>query len=105
MLFDGISHQVPDTDPDETEEWLHSFHPAGGPRGGARARYLLMKLLERARTKQVDFPAAVSSPYVNTIPADAEPWFPGDEYQERRIRAYIRWNAPAMVVRANTRTT
>ena len=55
-------------------------------------------------TKQVDFPAAVSTPYVNTIPADAEPWFPGDEYQERRIRAYIRWNAAAMVVRANTRT-
>ena len=63
-----------------------------------------MKLLERARTKQVEFPATVSTPYVNTIPADAEPWFPGDEYQERRIRAYIRWNAAAMVVRANTRT-
>ena len=63
-----------------------------------------MKLLERARTKQVDFPATVSTPYVNTIPADAEPWFPGDEYQERRIRAYIRWNAAAMVTRANTRT-
>jgi pyruvate dehydrogenase E1 component len=63
-----------------------------------------MKLLERARTKQVDFPATVSTPYVNTIAADAEPWFPGDEYQERRIRAYIRWNAAAMVVRANTRT-
>ena len=63
-----------------------------------------MKLLERARTKQVDFPATVSTPYVNTIPADAEPWFPGDEYQERRIRAYIRWNAAAMVTRADART-
>ncbi|HVA05803.1 MAG TPA: pyruvate dehydrogenase (acetyl-transferring), homodimeric type [Acidimicrobiales bacterium] len=104
MLFDGISHQVPDTDPGETQEWLDSFDAVVDSRGRSRARYLLMKLLERARTKQVDFPATVSTPYVNTIPADAEPWFPGDEYQERRIRAYIRWNAAAMVVRANTRT-
>ncbi len=104
MLFDGISHQVPDTDPTETTEWLDSFDAVVDAHGRARARYLLMKLLERARTKQVDFPATVSTPYVNTIPADAEPWFPGDEYQERRIRAHIRWNAAAMVVRANTRT-
>jgi pyruvate dehydrogenase E1 component len=104
MLFDGISHQVPDIDPGETQEWLDSFDAIVDSRGRSRARYLLMKLLERARTKQVDFPATVSTPYVNTIPADAEPWFPGDEYQERRIRAYIRWNAAAMVVRANTRT-
>ena len=104
MLFDGISHQVPDTDPGETAEWLDSFDAVVDARGRSRARYLLMKLLERARTKQVEFPATVSTPYVNTIPADAEPWFPGDEYQERRIRAYIRWNAAAMVVRANTRT-
>jgi pyruvate dehydrogenase E1 component len=104
MLFDGISHQVPDTDPGETTEWIDSFDAVVDTHGRARARYLLMKLLERARTKQVDFPATVSTPYVNTIPADAEPWFPGDEYQERRIRAYIRWNAAAMVVRANTRT-
>ena len=104
MLFDGISHQVPDTDPGETAEWLDSFDAVVDARGRSRARYLLMKLLERARTKQVDFPATVSTPYVNTIPADAEPWFPGDEYQERRIRAYIRWNAAAMVTRANTRT-
>ncbi len=104
MLFDGISHQVPDTDPGETKEWLDSFDTVVNARGRARARFLLMKLLERARTTQVDFPATVSTPYVNTIPADTEPWFPGDEYQERRIRAYIRWNAAAMVVRANTRT-
>jgi pyruvate dehydrogenase E1 component len=104
MLFDGISHQVPDTDAGETQEWLDSFDAVVETRGRARARYLLMKLLERARTQQVDFPSTVSTPYVNTIPADAEPWFPGDEYQERRIRAYIRWNAAAMVVRANTRT-
>ena len=104
MLFDGISHQVPDTDPTETTEWLDSFDAVVDAGGRARARYLLMKLLERARTKQVDFPATVSTPYVNTIPCDEEPWFPGDEYIERRIRAYIRWNAAAMVVRANYRS-
>src|ERR1700691_1414829 len=104
MLFDGISHHVPDNDRGEAEEWLDSFDAIVDARGRARARYLLMKLLERARTKQVEFPATVSTPYVNTIPADAEPWFPGDEYQERRIRAYIRWNAAARGGRANTAT-
>ncbi len=104
MLFDGVAHQVPDMDPAETSEWLDSFDAVVETHGRGRARFLLMKMLERARTLQVDFPATVSTPYVNTIPADAEPWFPGDEYQERRIRAYIRWNAAAMVIRANTRT-
>ena len=72
--------------------------------GRNRARYLLMRVLERARQSQVDFPATVSTPYVNTIPSDAEPEFPGDEYLERRIRAFIRWNAAVMVVRANIRS-
>jgi pyruvate dehydrogenase E1 component len=104
VLFDGISHQVPDIDPSETAEWLDSFDAVVDAHGRTRGRFLLMKLLERARTLQVDFPATVSSPYVNSIPADEEPWFPGDEYLERRIRAYIRWNAAVMVVRANSRT-
>ena len=60
-----------------------------------------MRLLERAKESQVGFPATVSSPYVNTIPASREPWFPGDEDLERRIRRFIRWNAAVMVVRAN----
>jgi pyruvate dehydrogenase E1 component len=104
VLFDGISHQVPDIDPSETSEWLDSFDAVVETHGRSRARFLLMKLLERARTMQVDFPATVSTPYVNTIPADEEPWFPGDEHVERRIRAFIRWNAAVMVVRANMRT-
>ncbi|HLG68709.1 MAG TPA: pyruvate dehydrogenase (acetyl-transferring), homodimeric type [Acidimicrobiales bacterium] len=99
-----MSHQVPDIDPTETAEWLDSFDQVVGVHGRPRARFLLMKLLERARTLQVDFPATVSTPYVNTIPAGDEPWFPGDEHLERRIRAYIRWNAAVMVTRANART-
>ncbi|MFI5036399.1 MAG: hypothetical protein ACHQFZ_09380, partial [Acidimicrobiales bacterium] len=62
MLFDGISHQIPDIDPGETAEWLDSFDAVVGSRGRTRARYLLMKLLERARSLQVDFPATVSTP-------------------------------------------
>ncbi|MHB1534218.1 MAG: pyruvate dehydrogenase (acetyl-transferring), homodimeric type [Acidimicrobiales bacterium] len=101
MIFDGFSHQVPDIDPEETAEWVDSFDAILDARGKTRARFLLMKLLERARENQVGFPATVSSPYVNTIPPDLEPWFPGDEHIERRIRAFIRWNAAIMVVRAN----
>ena len=104
VLFDGVSHQLPDADPVETSEWLDAFDDIVDVHGRTRARYLLMRILERARQKQVDFPATVSSPYVNTIPSDEEPEFPGDEYLERRIRAFIRWNAAVMVVRANVRS-
>ncbi len=103
MIFDGFSHQLPDIDPQETAEWLDSFDAVLDEHGKVRARYLLMKLLERATASQVGFPATVSTPYANTIPADQEPWFPGDEHIERRIRAFIRWNAAIMVVRANHR--
>src|SRR4051812_49834818 len=61
----------------------------------------MLKLMERAHQLQVAFPATISTPYVNTIPPEQEPWFPGDEYIERRIRAFIRWNAAVMVVKAN----
>jgi pyruvate dehydrogenase E1 component len=104
MIFDGFSHQLPDTDPTETAEWLDSFDAIVDAHGRTRARFLLMKLLERAKKAQVGFPATVSTPYVNTIPPEYEPWFPGDEDLERRIRAYIRWNAAVMVVRSNQRS-
>ncbi|MDQ6783210.1 MAG: pyruvate dehydrogenase (acetyl-transferring), homodimeric type [Actinomycetota bacterium] len=101
MIFDGFSHQLPDIDPDETAEWVDSFQAILDTHGKTRARFLLMTLLERATAGQVGFPATVSTPYVNTIPPDQEPWFPGNEDIERRIRAFIRWNAAIMVVRAN----
>ncbi|HZQ86017.1 MAG TPA: pyruvate dehydrogenase (acetyl-transferring), homodimeric type, partial [Acidimicrobiales bacterium] len=102
MIFDGFSHQLPDTDPEETAEWVDGFQAMVEEHGKPRASFLLMKLLERARQLAVGFPATVSTPYINTIPPEDEPWFPGDEYTERRIRAYIRWNAAVMVTRANT---
>src|SRR3954451_2400666 len=104
VIFDGFAHQLPDIDPGETGEWIDSLDAVVDAHGKTRARFLLMKLLARARALQVGFPATVSTPYVNTIPPDQEPWFPGDEYMERRIRAFIRWNAAVMVTRANMRS-
>src|SRR6188472_3221726 len=101
MIFDGFVHQLPDIDPTETQEWLDSLDAIVDTHGKTRARFLLSKLLERARESQVSFPATVSTDYVNTIPREQEPWFPGDEHIERRIRAYVRWNAAVMVVKAN----
>ncbi|MGH9183180.1 MAG: pyruvate dehydrogenase (acetyl-transferring), homodimeric type [Acidimicrobiales bacterium] len=101
MIFDGFVHQLPDIDPSETEEWLDSLDAVVDRHGKGRARYLVSALLERARALQVGFPATVSTPYVNTIPPERQAWFPGDEDIERRIRAFIRWNAAVMVIRAN----
>lgn len=101
MTFDGSIHQLPDNDPTETQEWLDSLDSVVEGSGKNRARYLLARLMERAQQSQLNFGETVSTPYVNTIPSDIEPWFPGDEHLERRIRAYIRWNAAVMVTRAN----
>ena len=101
MIIDGFVHQLPDTDPDETQEWRDSLEAVVNIQGKARARFLVSTLLERARELQVGTPATVSTPYVNTIPPEEEPFFPGDEDIERRIRAFIRWNAAVMVVKAN----
>ncbi len=101
MIIDGFVHQLPDTDPGETQEWLDSLDGVVDAQGKPRARFLMSKLLERARELQVGAPASVSTPYVNSIPTEEEPFFPGDEDLERRIRAFIRWNAAVMVVKAN----
>ena len=101
MFIDGFVHQLPDTDPDETVEWLDSLDAVVERSGRTRARYLLARLMARANEQGVGVPAMTSTPYINTIPPEAEPWFPGDEHLERRIRAYIRWNAVAMVDRGN----
>src|ERR1700730_13207888 len=101
IISDGLPTQLPDIDPDETREWVESFDTVVRTRGRSRARYVMLRLLERAREQQVGVPGLRSTDYINTIPPEREPWFPGDEYVERRIRAYIRWNAAVMVSRAN----
>nr|WP_207769514.1 pyruvate dehydrogenase (acetyl-transferring), homodimeric type [Nocardioides currus] len=101
MIHEGLPTQLPDIDPDETNEWIASFDAMLDDRGRERARYVMLRLLERAREKQVGVPALRSTDYINTIPPEREPWFPGDEEVERRIRAFIRWNAAVMVSSAN----
>jgi pyruvate dehydrogenase E1 component len=101
VIHEGLPTQLPDIDPDETAEWLASFDAMLDDRGRERARYLMLRLLERSREKQVGVPALRSTDYINTIPPEREPWFPGDEEVERRIRAFIRWNAAVMVSSAN----
>ncbi|GAB2860028.1 pyruvate dehydrogenase (acetyl-transferring), homodimeric type [Nocardioides pacificus] len=101
VIHEGLPTQLPDIDPDETHEWIDSFDALVDDRGRERARYVMLRLLERAREKQVGVPALRSTDYINTIPPEREPWFPGDEDIERRIRAFIRWNAAVMVSSAN----
>jgi pyruvate dehydrogenase E1 component len=101
VIHEGLPTQLPDIDPDETQDWLASFDALVDDRGRDRARYLMLRLLERAREQQVGVPALRSTDYINTIPPEREPWFPGDEETERRIRAFIRWNAAVMVSDAN----
>jgi pyruvate dehydrogenase E1 component len=101
VISDGLPSQLPDVDPTETQEWLDSFDSLVDASGRGRARFLMLKLLERAREKAVGVPALRSTDFINTIPPEREPWFPGDEHVERRIRAYIRWNAAMTVSRAN----
>jgi pyruvate dehydrogenase E1 component len=101
IITDGLPSQLPDIDPEETQEWLQSLDGAIDADGQQRARFLMLKLLERARERQVGVPALRSTDYINSIPPEREPWFPGDEDIERRVRAYIRWNAAIMVSRAN----
>jgi pyruvate dehydrogenase E1 component len=101
MLLDDFSRQLPDIDPDETREWLDSLDGLVDAGGRRRARYVLGRILERARELHVGLPSMVSTDYVNTISPEQEPWFPGDEGMEKRIRRIIRWNAALMVTRAN----
>ena len=100
-VFDEFKRQLPDVDPDETQEWIESLDALVEQAGPERARFVLYKLLKRARMLQVGLPPLTQTRYINTISPEQEPDFPGDEEMEHRIRQFIRWNAVAMVVRAN----
>lgn len=100
VIREGVASYLPDIDPEETSEWLESFDQMLDREGPGRARYLMLRLLERAGERRVAIPSLTSTDYVNTIPTENEPWFPGDEEVERRFRAWIRWNAAIMVHRA-----
>lgn len=90
-----------DTDAQETREWLDALSAVIGTEGGERAHFLLETLIDHARQAGIDVPFSANTAYVNTIPTDQEERCPGNLEIEERLRAYMRWNAMAMVVKAN----
>jgi pyruvate dehydrogenase E1 component len=90
-----------DIDPLETQEWMDAMYAVIRHAGKARAAWLLKELTNRAIAAGVEMPAAITTPFRNTIPSHTEKRMPGDLFMERRIRSLIRWNALAMVIRAN----
>jgi pyruvate dehydrogenase E1 component len=99
--YDVFKDQLPDPYPEETEEWLQALNDVIQNQGKARARHLLHRILLAARQRQIGLPSLVQTDYVNTIPPEQEPYYPGNEELEFRIRQIIRWNAAATVLRAN----
>ncbi|MFO1302329.1 MAG: pyruvate dehydrogenase (acetyl-transferring), homodimeric type [Burkholderiales bacterium] len=96
--------QKRDPDPQETQEWLEALHAVLAVEGPDRAHELIEKLIEAARQRGAYLPFSANTAYINTIPVDQQVRIPGDPEIEARIRAYVRWNAMAMVLRANKHT-
>ncbi len=97
--------QAPDSDPSETAEWLESLEYVIQQGGAERVRQILQQLQIRAQAAGVQLPFTANTPYINTIPPEQQPVYPGSREIERRIKSIIRWNAMAMVVRANREET
>nr|MBA2370044.1 pyruvate dehydrogenase (acetyl-transferring), homodimeric type [Chloroflexota bacterium] len=101
--FGDFKRQLPDRDQEETSDWVRSLDSVVEEEGRARAQFILYRVLKRARQHNLGLPPLTSTRYINTISPEQEPDFPGDEAMELRIRRMIRWNAVAMVIRANSR--
>ncbi|MDR0588347.1 MAG: pyruvate dehydrogenase (acetyl-transferring), homodimeric type, partial [Burkholderiales bacterium] len=93
-----------DSDPTETREWVDAIASAIEKEGGQRAHHLIEAVIAEARERGAETPYSANTEYINTIPSDAQPHYPGDPDMELRIHAFMRWNAMAMVVRANRQT-
>ncbi|MBT5604216.1 MAG: pyruvate dehydrogenase (acetyl-transferring), homodimeric type, partial [Gammaproteobacteria bacterium] len=94
-------HTHVDPDPEETQEWLDALTSVLETQGVPRVQYLLQKLSVKLTETGTQLPYAITTPYRNTIPVHQEARMPGDLFMERSIRSLIRWNAMAMVMRAN----
>jgi pyruvate dehydrogenase E1 component len=92
---------APDPDPQETQEWLEAMRGVLAAEGPGRARDLIERLVDEAQRSGAQVSLGLQTPYVNTIPVQRQPDMPGDREVEARLRHYVRWNALAMVVRAN----
>ena len=93
-----------DLDPTETREWLEALDSICRSQGDDRASYILAQLNARATENGIDLPQSVTTHFCNTIPAVREKIMPGDLFMERRILSLVRWNALAMVMRANAQS-
>src|SRR6186713_184298 len=93
--------KLQDLDPVETQEWLESIDSVLKTHGAQRAHFLLERLIDHARRSGAYLPFKPNTAYVNTIPVMQEPAYPGDRALEKRLEAYMRWNAVAMVQQAN----
>jgi len=93
-----------DIDPQETLEWLEAIEGVLDREGPQRAHFLIERLIDKARRSGAYLPFSANTAYVNTIPVEKQPPLPGDFALEQRIRHFVRWNAMAMVVRANKHT-
>lgn len=100
-----MSHPyMPDQDPAETRDWLESLEAVVAGQGSERAQFLLTVLRDWAKSQGIAIPHNLNTPYVNTISASQQPAYPGNREIERRIKSIVRWNAMALVVRANRRS-
>src|SRR5664279_513463 len=95
---------IPDHDPQETREWLDALEGVLANEGPDRAHFLIEQLIDKARRNGAYLPFSANTAYINTIRADRQVRLPGDFNIEQKIRHYVRWNAMAMVVRANKDT-
>jgi len=93
-----------DADPQETREWIDALEGVIAQEGADRAHFLIEKLIGQAREDGIDIPYSANTEYINTIPADQQPKYPGNADMEIKINTYVRWNAMIMVVRANKDT-
>jgi pyruvate dehydrogenase E1 component len=96
-----VAAAMTDSDPQETREWLDALEAVIEEVGPERAHYLIEKLIELGHRAGINIPYSANTDYINTIPVDRQPLAPGDYALENKIRAYVRWNALAMVLRAN----
>ncbi len=104
LIFDMLRTKLPagdDLNPEETAEWLEALDQVADGAGPDRVSFLLQRLIDRASVSGAALEYRVNTPYVNTIPVEEQLPYPGDRALERRLKSLIRWNALAMVVRAN----